>query len=180
MGGWLAKAEGTIIRNWKVGEFVQTELMCYGQDYGFSNDKNTLVQVSVDKPARKMYVREIYGKTNMSTSEIAFANKKECGADLIICDNSEPRLTNELKQTGLNIKPTIKKKGSILSGIALMQDYQMIVSRDSKDIIRELNNYVWHEKGLKPIDKWNHYIDATRYALQYLVQGMASGRYVIR
>jgi phage terminase large subunit len=180
MGGWLAKAEGTIIRNWKVGEFVQTELMCYGQDYGFSNDKNTLVQVSVDKPARKMYVREIYGKTNMSTSEIAFANKKECGAQLIICDNSEPRLTNELKQTGLNIKPTIKKKGSILSGIALMQDYQMIVSRDSKDIIRELNNYVWHEKGLKPIDKWNHYIDATRYALQYLVQGMASGRYVIR
>lgn len=180
MGGWLAKAEGTIIRNWKVGDFVQTELMCYGQDYGFSNDKNTLVQVSVDKQARKMYVREIYGKTNMSTSEIAFANKKECGADLIICDNSEPRLTNELKQTGLNIKPTIKKKGSILSGIALMQDYQMIVSRDSKDIIRELNNYVWHEKGLKPIDKWNHYIDATRYALQYLVQGMASGRYVIR
>jgi len=180
MGGWLAKAEGTIIRNWKVGEFVQTELMCYGQDYGFSNDKNTLVQVSVDKPARKMYVREIYGKTNMSTSEIAFANKKECGAQLIICDNSEPRLTNELKMTGLNIKPTIKKKGSILSGIALMQDYEMIVSRDSKDIIRELNNYVWHEKGLKPIDKWNHYIDATRYALQYLVQGMASGRYVIR
>jgi len=180
MGGWLAKAEGTIIRNWKVGEFVQTELMCYGQDYGFSNDKNTLVQVSVDKPSRKMYVREIYGKTNMSTSEIAFANKKECGAQLIICDNSEPRLTNELKQTGLNIKPTIKKKGSILSGIALMQDYEMIVSRDSKDIIRELNNYVWHEKGLKPIDKWNHYIDATRYALQYLVQGMASGRYVIR
>ena len=180
MGGWLAKAEGTIIRNWKVGEFVQTELMCYGQDYGFSNDKNTLVQVSVDKPARKMYVREIYGKTNMSTSEIAFANKKECGAQLIICDNSEPRLTNELKMTGLNIKPTIKKKGSILSGIALMQDYEMIVSRDSKDIIRELNNYVWHEKGLKPIDKWNHNIDATRYALQYLVQGMASGRYVIR
>jgi len=180
MGGWLAKAEGTIIRNWKVGEFVQTELMCYGQDYGFSNDKNTLVQVSVDKPSRKMYVREIYGKTNMSTSEIAFANKKECGAQLIICDNSEPRLTNELKMTGLNIKPTIKKKGSILSGIALMQDYEMIVSRDSKDIIRELNNYVWHEKGLKPIDKWNHYIDATRYALQYLVQGMASGRYVIR
>lgn len=180
LGGWLAKAEGTIIRNWKVGEFVQTDLMCYGQDYGFSNDKNTLVQVSVDKEFRKMYVREIYGKTNMSTSEIAMANKKECGAQLIICDNSEPRLTNELKQTGLNIKPTIKKKGSILSGIALMQDYEMIVSRDSKDIIRELNNYVWHEKGLKPIDKWNHYIDATRYALQYLIQGMASGRYVIR
>jgi len=127
-----------------------------------------------------MYVREIYGKTNMSTSEIAFANKKECGAQLIICDNSEPRLTNELKMTGLNIKPTIKKKGTILSGIALMQDYQIIVDRKTKDIIRELNNYVWHEKGEKPIDRWNHFMDAIRYALQYLVQGQMSGKYVIR
>lgn len=180
LGGWLAKAEGTIIRNWKVGDFVKTESICFGMDYGFSNDKNTLVEVSVDKENRKMYVREVFGKTNMSTSEIGFKCKQSCGTDLIICDNSEPRLTNELKNTGLNIKPTIKKKGSILSGIALMQDYQMVVDSKSNGIIRELNNYVWHEKGLKPIDKWNHYIDAIRYALQYLVQGQMSGRYVIR
>jgi|TARA_R110000787_G_scaffold15296_2_gene47253 phage terminase large subunit len=180
LGGWLAKAEGTIIRNWRVGDFQPHELMCYGQDYGFSNDLNTLVKISVDKENRRMFVKAIYGKTHMSTSEIAMKNKNECGSDLIICDNSEPRLTNELKQTGLNIKPTIKKKGSILSGIALMQDYQIIVDRDSQGIIRELNNYVWHEKGERPIEKWNHYLDAIRYGLQYLVQGMASGRYVIR
>jgi len=62
--------------------------------------------------------RQIFGKLNMSTSEIAHSCKKEVGNGLIIADNSEPRLLSELKNFGLNIRPTIKKKGSILSGIA--------------------------------------------------------------
>ena len=38
LGGWLEKAEGTIIRKWRVGDFIPTELTCYGQDFGFSAD----------------------------------------------------------------------------------------------------------------------------------------------
>jgi len=180
LGGWLNKAEGTIITNWKVGHFVQTDLMCYGQDFGFSTDITSLVKVSVDKDSRSVYVKQIYGKTNLSTSDIAYRNKTECGTDLIICDSAEPRLISELKNLGLNIKPTIKKKGSILSGIALMQDYQIIVDRESDGIIREINNYVWHERNQRPVDKFNHYIDAIRYSLMYLLQGVNSGKYVIR
>ena len=180
LGGWLNKAEGTIITNWKVGYFVQTDLMCYGQDFGFSTDITSLVKVSVDKDSRSVYVKQIYGKTNLSTSDIAYRNKTECGTDLIICDSAEPRLISELKNLGLNIKPTIKKKGSILSGIALMQDYQIIVDRESDGIIREINNYVWHERNQRPVDKFNHYIDAIRYSLMYLLQGVNSGKYVIR
>lgn len=180
LGGWLNKAEGTIITNWKVGHFVQTELMCYGQDFGFSTDITSLVKVAVDKDTRSVYVKQIYGKTNLSTSDIAYRNKTECGTDLIICDSAEPRLISELKNMGLNIRPTIKKKGSILSGIALMQDYQIIVDRESNGIIREINNYVWHERNQRPVDKFNHYIDAIRYSLMYLLQGVNSGKYVIR
>ena len=116
----------------------------------------------------------------MSTTEIATQNKRECGLDLIICDNSEPRLINELKQKDINIKPTIKKSGSILSGIALLQDYEIIVDKDSVGIIRELNNYVWKEKKEVPIDDFNHYLDALRYACMYLLQGLSSGVYNIR
>jgi len=180
LGGWLNKAEGTIITNWKVGHFVQTDLMCYGQDFGFSTDITSLVKVSVDKDTRSVYVKQIYGKTNLSTSDIAYRNKTECGTDLIICDSAEPRLISELKNLGLNIKPTIKKKGSILSGIAMMQDYQIIVDRESDGVIREINNYVWHERNQRPVDKFNHYIDAIRYSLMYLLQGVNSGKYVIR
>ena len=180
LGGWLEKAEGTIIRKWRVGDFIPTELTCYGQDFGFSADLTTLVKISIDKHARKVWVKEIYGKPHLNTSEVATRNKNECGMDLIICDNSEPRLISELKTLGLNIKPTIKKKGSILSGIALMQDYEIVVDRGSHGIIRELNNYVWKDKGEAPIDKFNHFIDAIRYGMMYLVQGVNSGVYVIR
>ena len=180
LGGWLAKAEGTIIRKWRVGDFIPTELTCYGQDYGFSADLTTLVKISIDKAARKVWIKEIYGTANLTTSDIASRNKNECGMDLIISDNSEPRLINELKTLGLNIKPTIKKKGSILSGIALMQDYELIIDRNSHGIIRELNNYVWKDKGEAPIDKFNHFLDAIRYAMMYLIQGKNSGVYTIR
>jgi phage terminase large subunit len=134
----------------------------------------------VDKEERRLYVREIYGKTGLSTSEIARLNKMECGLDLIIGDSSEPRLLQELKALDVNIKPTIKKKGSILSGIALLQDYEIIVDRSSKGVMRELNNYVWQERNEKPIDSFNHFLDAIRYGLQYLVQGANSGKYVVR
>ena len=180
LGGWLNKAEGTIIRRWRVGDYIPTELTCYGQDFGFSEDLTTLIKISVDKNARKVWVKEIFGQKGLNTSQIYVKNKSECGLDLIICDNSEPRLINELKVLGLNIKPTIKKKGSILSGIALMQDYEIIVDRNSHGIIREINNYVWKDKGEVPVDKFNHYMDAMRYAMMYLIQGINSGVYTIR
>jgi phage terminase large subunit len=180
LGGWKEKAEGTIISNWRVGDFIQTENTCYGQDFGFSEDLTTLVKVSIDKQARKMWVKEIYGKTAMKTTDIALLNKRECGMDLIICDNSEPRLIRELKDRGLNIRPTVKRKGSILSGIALLQDYEIIVEKESLGIIKEINNYVWHQKGERPIENFNHYIDSMRYSLMYLAQGMSSGVYAIR
>ena len=180
LGGWKEKAEGTIISNWRIGDFIQTENTCYGQDFGFSEDLTTLVKVSIDKQARKMWVKEIYGKTAMKTTDISLLNKRECGMDLIICDNSEPRLIRELKDRGLNIRPTIKRKGSILSGIALLQDYEIIVEKESLGIIKEINNYVWHQKGERPIESFNHYIDAMRYSLMYLAQGISSGIYAIR
>ena len=180
LGGWLAKAEGTIIRNWKVGDYIQMEKTIYGQDFGFSEDPTTLVKISVDDFNSRVYVKEIYGKTGLSTSDIANMNRAECGLDLIVCDSSEPRLIKELKKKGLNIQPAVKKSGSILSGIALMQDYEIIVDPRSKGVIKEFNNYVWHEKGVRPIDKFNHFCDSIRYALMRLTASKNKGIYTIR
>jgi len=180
LGGWKERAEGVIIKNWRTGVFMDRELMCYGQDFGFSLDDTTLVKVSVDVPNRQLWVKQCYNKPNLSTSEIIRLNKAYAKSDLIICDNSEPRLIRELKNSGLNMKPTVKKTGSILSGIALIQDYEWIIDKDSIDVIKEVNNYAWKDKNTVPIDKFNHYIDAIRYAMQFLVQGKSSGVYHIK
>lgn len=179
MGGWLDKAEGVIITRWKTGRFNEFQDSIYCQDFGFSADPTVLCKISIDKDRKIMWVKELYGKPGMTTQEIGEANRRYAGENLVICDSAEPRLINELKQY-CNIKPTIKRKGSILTGIALMQDFDIIVDESSTEIIKEFNNYAWHERNERPIDRWNHRCDAIRYGLQYLMANANKGTYVIR
>ena len=177
----MDKAEGTVFTNWTIGPFNEYYETVYGQDFGFSVDSTTLCKISVDAKSKRLWVKELFVRAGLSTTQIANLNRRHAGEELIICDNSEPRLISELKNNHkINIRPTIKKSGSILSGIALMQDYEIIVDPDSENIIKELNNYVWHARNEKPVDKWNHCLDGIRYALQHIDANSSKGVYVIR
>jgi phage terminase large subunit len=181
LGGWMEKQEGVIFTNWRVGEFNDNYEIIYGQDFGFSVDPSTLVKLSIDKGNKRIFIKVLFCKTGMSTTQIADYNIRYAGPNLIISDSSEPRLIKEIKLKGSNIRPTIKRKGSILSGIALLQDFDLIIDPDSTELIKELNNYVWATKGqTKPVDKWNHCIDAIRYAAQYALVNYTKGSYSIR
>ena len=49
-----------------------------------------------------------------------------------------------------------------------MQDYEIIVEQNSHNIAKELNNYVYLDKGSKLyVDNWNHSIDGIRYNVVY-------------
>lgn len=180
LGGWVNQKDGTVYTNWKVGNFVELNKTCLGQDFGFSEDLSTLVRVSVDDFTRTIFVKELYGKAGMTTSDLIAANKRYAGQDLIVADNHEPRLIREMRDAGLNITPAKQKQGSILSGIALLQDYDIIVDRNSHGVIRELNNYVWKEKGSVPASGYDHYMDAMRYAAMYLIGRKSHGEYAVR
>jgi len=180
LGGWLEKMSGTIYSNWKKGHYVGLAKTCFGQDFGFSTDLTTLVEISVDELQKEIYVKECYGKAGLTTSEIAIMNRRYSKGGLIVADNHEPRLISEIKEYGVNMIPAKQNKGSILSGIALLQDYTMIIDPKSHGIIRELNHYVWKDKGSVPIDKYNHYLDAIRYGAMQLIVNRSSGKYTIR
>ena len=166
LGGWLDKAEGTVFTNWKTGEFEEVSVPIYGQDFGFSVDPTTLIKMCYDKSRKKIWLKECYYRPKLTTSEIASLNKHHAGNSLIYADSAEPRLIEELQQYGLNIKATEKGAGSITAGIALMQDYELIIDPNSTNLIKELNNYVWSDKKSNtPIDAFNHSLDAARYAV---------------
>lgn len=168
MGGWLSKAEGVVYTNWEIGNFVSSGIDVYGQDFGFSIDPTTLVKCSIDKLKKIVYVHECYNKTKLSTTEIFNENKKFINNELLIADSAEPRLINELKSKGLNIKAIAKPL--IIDRIALLQDYKMVVTSESINIIKELNNYVWHDKKSNtPIDAYNHNLDAIGYVVWNLL-----------
>lgn len=180
LGGWLDKAEGVIFTNWSIGKFENVNGSVFGQDYGFSNDPSTLVETSIDKSRRIIYVRLHLYQAGLTTSELARLNKQFAQNNLIVADNAEPRLINELKSQGLNIVPTIKGADSVKYGISLLQDYDMVIDENSVDLIKELNNYCWLEKKSEtPIDKYNHALDALRYAVSYQLANPNKGKYKI-
>ena len=182
MGGWLQRAEGVIFTHWNIGKFNTEIDSIFGLDFGFSVDPSALIEGAIDKTRKIIWFKEHLYKKGLTTSQIYDACIRKAGKNLIVADNSEPRLISELKTKGLTgIVPTIKKKGSILSGIALMQDYQIVIDGSSINLIREFNNYSWKLSGSIPNDNFNHGIDSCRYLVQYLLtRSVPHGNYFIR
>ena len=180
LGSWLNKAEGVIFNNWSVGEFKHIGTSVWGQDYGFAADPSTLVEVNIDSSNKRIYLKDCFYLQRLTTSQIAQLNLKHAREGLIIGDSAEPRLLSEIKAKGCNVRPSIKGQGSITYGISLLQDYDIIVSPESTNLIKELNNYRWLErKSNTPIDNWNHLIDAVRYAVGFQLQNPNRGKYTV-
>ena len=180
LGGWLAKAEGVIFTNWKIGQFKKVGVSVFGQDYGFAADESTLVETNIDTNNKIIYLKECFYLKGLTTSEIAELNLKHAQNHLIVGDSAEPRLLSELKAKGSNVVKAIKGQGSITYGISLLQDYDLVIEENSINLIKELNNYSWLEKKSKtPQDKFNHLIDAIRYAISYQLQNPNRGNYFI-
>ena len=181
LGGWLDKADGVVFTNWQFGEFNPDNLQTsFGQDFGFSIDPTTLIEVAIDKNKKYIYLKEHLYKPKLTTSEIAKINKTIAGVNLIVADSAEPRLISELQSQGCNIIATEKGAGSISAGIALMQDFKLIVEHNSINIGKELNNYIYSDKksGLV-IDNFNHAIDAIRYNVFYQLSNPNKGNYFV-
>jgi phage terminase large subunit len=171
LGAWLDRAEGVVFENWSIGEFDDSLQYAFGQDYGFSKDPTTLIKVAIDKKNKKLYLHECFYKQGLSTQQIYELNETYAGNSLIVGDSSEPRLIDELKRMGLNIKGAEKGQGSVSAGLLAMQDYDIVITEESQNLHKEMRNYVWLDSGSKlVIDDFNHGIDAGRYIFQYLTQ----------
>ena len=180
LGSWLNKAEGVIFDNWTIGEFKRSSVSVWGQDIGFAADASTLVETNIDTSNKVIYLKECFYLHRLTTTEISELNLKHSKGGLIVVDSAEPRLIHEMKAKGCNVRPSIKGQGSITYGISLLQDYDLVVTPDSTNLIKELNNYCWLEKKSNtPVDKWNHIIDAIRYAVGYQLQNPNRGKYIV-
>ena len=109
LGGWVDKAEGVVFEKWRYGPFNPDNLQTsFGQDFGFSIDPTTLIEVAIDKKKRKIYVKEHLYKPKLTTSEIAYINLNASNKSLIVADSAEPRLIEELKAKGFVLDYTNK------------------------------------------------------------------------
>ena len=180
LGGWLDKAEGVVFENWSIGEFNPDGLQTScGMDFGFSVDPDSLTEVAIDKRKRKIYLKEHIYKNGIKSNELAKIILDKVDNKLIIADSAEPRLIADLRHLGVNIKPV--KKGTIESGITRMQDYELVITPDSTNIAKELNNYIYADKGSKLyVDNYNHAIDGVRYNVIYHLDNPNAGKYYVQ
>ena len=180
LGGWLDKAEGVVFDNWSIGEFNPDGLQTScGMDFGFSIDPDSLTEVAIDKKHKKIYLKEHIYRNGIKSHELAQIVLDKVDNMLIIADSSEPRLIADLRHLGVNIKPV--KKGTIESGITRMQDYHLVVSPESTNIAKELNNYIYSDRSSKLyVDNYNHAIDGIRYNVIYHLDNPNAGKYFVQ
>ena len=176
--GEFCSLDKLVYNNWKVEYFEPPTdgKLVVGLDFGFTNDPTAIV-ASIVKDDDLFIFKEYTGtgKTNQQIADII--TNMGFSKSTIIADSAEPKSVAEIRRCGIQrIRESQKGKDSIIHGIQRLQGYNMHVHPSCENIITELENYSWikdkatGEYTNKPIDMFNHSLDALRYSLQALDQ----------
>lgn len=159
--------EGLIFTGFEMVDEMPGEAISYGMDFGFSNDPSTIVDVRFNNG--EIFADLLLYRTEMTNQDIIrFLKELNVGRKEIIADCAEPKSIREIELAGFHIIPSIKGEDSIRTGIDLIKQYKLNVTKRSVELIKELRNYQWAKdrNGVtlnKPVDMFNHAIDALRY-----------------
>ena len=169
--GKVGRLEGLVLPNWERGRFPDDyKWRIYGLDFGYTNDPTALVEIRLYRG--NLHVKEHLYRSGLTNQDIS-REMERIGIDrneLIIADSAEPKSIEEINRMGWHIRGAIKGKDSINQGIDILKRYKVIV--EGENIAKELNSYIWAKDRNgnllnKPIDSFNHCIDAMRYAVSY-------------
>lgn len=179
LGNW-GMVDGLVYENFREAEFELSDLPAtarsfFGLDFGYTNDPTAFWAGMVDEKQRKIWVFDEMYERGMSNEKIA-ERITEMGyaKEIITADSAEPKSIDRLKTLGLRrVRAAEKGKDSVLNGIDRIQDYEIIIHTRCSNFITEIYNYTWQKDKFgrtinKPIDDFNHLMDAMRYALESL------------
>jgi phage terminase large subunit len=183
--GEIGSLEGVVFNNWVQCDAIpkQAEFISYGLDWGFTNDPTSLI--ATYRYEGKIYVDELLYQTQLTNSDIVAKLKaldvktSQC----IVADSAEPKSIQDLSNAGFYVEPARKGPDSIKASIDRLQQYEIVVTKNSLNLIKELRQYKWAKdregKALNaPEDVMNHAIDCLRYVgLNKLSQYENSGEY---
>ena len=178
LGNW-GIAEGLVYDNFEELEFNIDEIKkrrnvksAFGLDWGYTNDPTAFIASLIDLDNNEIFIFDEHYQKAMSNKMIADMIKyKGYSKEKIVGDSSEPKSIDDVKRNGIyRLKGARKGKDSILNGIQYIQDFKIYVHPKCENTLIELSNYVWDTKDgnviNKPIDDYNHLMDALRYSLE--------------
>ena len=155
--------------------FKESVKSAFGLDFGYTNDTAALFVGFIDTKDKKIYVYDEMYAAGLSNERIADnVQSMGYGKERIIADSAEPKSIDQLKGLGLKVKGAEKGKDSVNHGIQFIQDYEIIIHPRCVNFLTEISNYTWDKDKLgnklnRPIDDFNHLMDAMRYALEKFI-----------
>ena len=178
LGKW-GIAEGLVYSNFEELDFNIEDIKkrpnvksAFGLDFGYTNDPTASIASLIDLDNMEIFIFDEHYQKAMSNKDIANMIKyKGYSKERIVGDSSEPKSIDDIKRQGVyRLKGARKGKDSILNGIQYIQDFKIYVHPKCENTLIELSNYVWDTKEgnviNKPIDDYNHLMDALRYSLE--------------
>ena len=180
LGDW-GIVDGLVYENWEERLFSIDEVRktpgiksAFGLDFGYTNDPTALFCGLIDTSSKTLWVIDEIYKPGMSNEDIAKAiTEAGYAKERIRADSAEPKSIDRLYALGLNhIRRARKGKDSINNGIDFIQDYKIFIHPRCTNFLTEIGNYTWDtdtktgKKLNRPIDDFNHLMDAMRYALE--------------
>ncbi|MFR6311354.1 PBSX family phage terminase large subunit [Anaerofustis stercorihominis] len=188
LGHW-GIVEGLVYENWEEKEFDIENIRrlpniksVFGLDFGYVNDPSALFCGLIDTTDKILYVFDEMYKNGLS-NEMIYDEIYKMGyaKETIVADSAEKKSIDRLYTLGLKrIKGARKGPDSVIHGIDTLQEYKIIIHPRCVNFITEISNYQWAEdktgkKLNKPIDDFNHLMDAMRYAVEDITKGKRFG-----
>jgi phage terminase large subunit len=145
----------------------------FGMDFGFSQDPNALIRAFIKD--QTLFVDYEAGGINIEIKNMPKMMEliPEIRKWIITADNARPETINYLQGEGFNIEPCSKGKGSVEDGIEFLKSFKKIIIHPRcKNLIEEFSFYSYKADKITGdilpiiVDKYNHYIDALRYAME--------------
>ncbi len=167
--GELGIAEGLVFDNFEVLDFDKNIFDTYynGIDWGFSVDPFAFVRCAVHNNC--LYITDEIYMRGLTNPESASLVKAIIGNEYVNCDCAEPKAVAEYNNYGVNALGPAKINK--VTGLRHLQSYDKIYIHPScPNALSEFRNYQWKydrygNQLAEPEDKFDHIIDAIRYAL---------------
>jgi phage terminase large subunit len=180
LGGLRTVSESQIFK----GKFVVRDFeekpnmhLFFGLDWGFSVDPLAAIRCYVDDDC--LYITHEFVKLELALDytgaflEMHLPEYKKYGRYIMRCDSADPVRIDYLNRHGYPAVGARKPKGSVEAGIEYIKTFKKIyIHTRCSNTAQEFSRYSYEiddrseQITIKPEDKWNHCIDALRYALE--------------
>jgi len=162
----------------------KAQLVALGLDWGYSQDPTAVVEVW--KAGENLYLNEVLYERGLTNYDIS-TKLNQLGVlriHDIVADSAEPKSIEELNRYGFKVKAAMKGPDSINNGIDILKRYRIHVTSSSTNLIKEFQRYKWLKDSQgnltnRPIDAFNHALDAVRYVGLNMLKKSNQGKYNI-